>query len=176
VKNVYKGFISQIDANKSKNQLIDDIARLLKIKIKSNSPRKPPRVLLFGMRGSGRKSQAAKIADKFGLVYVSTSNIIKAEISKKEKLGQEIASYTLKGEMVPDEIVANLVERRLRQTDCQVNGWILTGFPATENQITLFNSMKFAPSSIIVLEIDESISYERIEGIRVDPTTGVLII
>ena len=161
-----------MDANKSKNQLIDDIARLLKIKIKSNSPRKPPRVLLFGMRGSGRKSQASKIADKFGLVYVSTSNLIKAEISKKEKLGQEIAAYVLKGEMVPDEIVANLVERRLRQTDCQVNGWILVGFPATESQITLFNSMKLLPSSIVVLEIDESIAYERIEGIRVDPTTG----
>ena len=161
-----------MDANKSNNQVIEDVARLLKLKLKSNAPRKPPRVLLFGMRGCGKKTQAYKIADKFGLVYVNTSNLIKAEISKKEKLGQEIATYALKGEMVPDEIVSNLVEKRLRQTDCQVNGWILVGFPITENQITQFNNMKLTPSSIIILEIEEAIAYERVEGIRIDPVTG----
>ena len=90
-------------------------------------------------------------------------------------VGQEIAAYTLKGEMVPDEIVANLIEKRLRQTDCQVNGWILVGFPISESQIVLFNNMKLTPSSIIILEIEETVAYERVEGIRIDPITGISV-
>lgn len=73
---------------------------------------------------------------------------------------------------MPDQIVLPLVEQRLKQSDCRVNGWILDGFPQTDAQINLLKSLKIRPSLVCLLEqpVDESV--RRLNNRRIDPHTG----
>lgn len=77
------------------------------------------------------------------------------------------------GNPVPDEIILRLIDSRLRQSDCRVNGWVLDGFPENEAQINLLKTMKIKPSLVVIFEqpMDESI--RRLRNKRIDPVTGI---
>ena len=91
---------------------IDDIKRMVQIKL--NSPKRPPRIIILGPPGSGRATQARTLAQKYGLVHVSTMQLLRDEITRKTERGQIISSCISKGEMVPDETIMSIVETRLR--------------------------------------------------------------
>ena len=78
-----------------------------------------------------------------------------------------------KGQLVPDEIIISLVEQRIKQSDCRVNGWTLDGFPKTVAQITLLKSLKLKPSIVVVLECSEDTCINRLKDKRIDPQTGI---
>ena len=149
---------------------------MLKVKIKSNAPRRPPRVLLLGPPGSGRTEQARKIAAKFGLMYVSTSHLLKNEAAQKTRGGQIAFDMMEHGELVPDDIVMSLVDKRLEQSDCRINGWVLDGFPKTPEQLQLFQNSNYKPSHVIILNLGDSVVYERLEHRRLDRETGKLLL
>jgi len=75
--------------------------------------------------------------------------------------------------MVPDSIVIPLIEQRLKQSDCRVNGWILDGFPQTESQINLLKALKLRPSLVCLFEQSEEETVRRLTNRRVDPHTGI---
>mmetsp|Transcript_42285 Transcript_42285/g.30481 ORF Transcript_42285/g.30481 Transcript_42285/m.30481 type:complete len:103 (+) Transcript_42285:730-1038(+) len=102
---------------------------MLRIRFRPNAPRRPPRVILLGPPGSGRSTQAATMAERFGLVKICTRTLLKKEMQRNPQITSVIQNALDKGEMVPDEIVLTLVEQRLRQSDCRVNGWVMDGFP-----------------------------------------------
>ena len=66
-----------------------------------------------------------------------------------------------------------IIERRLSQTDCKVNGWVMDGFPKTLQQVTLLKTLKVKPSRVILLECSQDTSVERLRERRIDPTTGI---
>lgn len=76
--------------------------------------------------------------------------------------------------MVPDNYVLPLIENRLKQTDCKLNGWILDGFPQSESQIMMLKSLKINPSLVCVFEQSEDVSIHRIQHRRIDPETGTV--
>ena len=76
------------------------------------------------------------------------------------------------GELVPDDIVMSLVDERLDRSDCRVNGWVLDGFPKTPEQLQLFDDNNKKPSHVIVLNLGDSVVYERLEHRRLDRETG----
>ena len=172
VKDVCRGFLYEVDANGEKDNVLTEVSNMLKVKIKSNAPRRPPRVLLLGPPGSGRTEQARKIAAKFGLMYVSTSHLLKNEAAQKTRGGQVAFDMMEQGELVPDDIVMSLVDKRLDQSDCRVNGWVLDGFPKTPEQLQLFDDNNKKPSHVIVLNLGDSVVYERLEHRRLDRETG----
>lgn len=146
---------------------------MLKLRYKSDAPRRPPRVILLGPPGSGRSTQSRSLAEKFGLVNVSPSLLLKAEAERNPGIKIKIRESLERGEPVPDEILLRLIDNRLRQSDCRVNGWVLDGFPENEAQINLLKSMKIKPSLAVIFEqpMDESI--RRLKNKRIDPVTGV---
>ena len=73
---------------------------------------------------------------------------------------------------VPDEIAIQIIEQRLKQSDCRVNGWILDGFPQTEAQVNLLKSMNLKPSLVCLFDQPETVSVQRLENRRIDPVTG----
>lgn len=130
VKSAFNGFIYEYSAtDKVQNDVANDLARMLRIRFRSNAPRRPPRVILVGPPGSGRSTQASTLAKRYGLVHIATRALIKQEISRNPDVGLLIQSCLDKGQLVPDQIVISLVEQRIKQSDCRVNGWILDGFP-----------------------------------------------
>ena len=78
------------------------------------------------------------------------------------------------GESIPDEIILRLVDDRLRQSDCRVNGWILDGFPETESQVNLLKSMRINPNLVCKFEQSTQDSINKLGLRRIDPMTGEL--
>ena len=144
----------------------------MKLRLKSNAPRRPPRILLMGAPSSGKTTLGKLIADKFGLPYVSALNLLDGEIANKSEIGKAVEEIIKEGELVPDDMILGLVEARLNENDCLVNGWVLEGFPKTEGQMNMLKSFKQTPSLVVVLQIDDDIVYERHEYKKTDPITG----
>ena len=74
--------------------------------------------------------------------------------------------------MVPTNIITPLIENRLKQTDCRVNGWVLDGYPQTIEQVNHFKEIKIKPSLVCVFEQSEEVCIERLSKRRVDFENG----
>jgi len=175
VQDAFKGFIYEYDCTSRPqvNVVGNDLAKMLRIRFRSTAPRRPPRVILLGPPGSGKTTQAQNIAQKFGLVHLCMKDMLKAEIQQKPHLGKVISAAIHKGEPVPDEICVQIMEQRLKQSDCKVNGFILDGFPKTEAQVNLLKAMRLKPSLVCLFEQTEQVSIHRLKHRRTDPQTGI---
>ena len=85
---------------------------------------------MLGAPGAGKGTQAKRIAAKFSIPHISTGDIFRANIKNNTPLGAKAKSYMDKGELVPDELVIELIMDRFAQDDC-INGYVLDGFPRT---------------------------------------------
>ena len=176
VRSAFNHFIYDYNAvGRSQADVANDIARMLRIKFKSSGPTRPARVILLGPPGSGRATQAKAIGERFGLVYVCTRRLLKHEVARGTPAGKSIQRCINEGTTVPDQIVGPLVEQRLKQTDCRVSGWILDGFPQSEEQINFLKSIKIKPSLVCVFEQPEKTCIERLSHRRVDTETGDVV-
>ena len=147
---------------------------MLSLRFKSNAPRRPPRVIVLGPPGSGRDTQASMVAQQFGLVHISARQLLKGEIQKNPETGKIISKCMDEGSDVPDEIINPLIEKRLRQSDCRVNGWVMEGFPYSKAQVNLLKAVRVKPSVVFLFEGTEDESARRLGNRRVDPTTGAV--
>jgi len=84
VKKACKGFITEIDGNKSEQSVLEEIARVLKLKL-TKAPRRPQRIILLGPPGSQKEEQALKIAEKYQLTYIQVNQLVKDLIRKEGK-------------------------------------------------------------------------------------------
>ncbi len=92
---------------------------------------KPINIMVYGFPGSGKTTQAKKLARDFNLTYISTSELLKEETRKKTSLAEQISPYLEKGLLVPDEIVIRLIEKKLRESDGNNRGYVFKGYPRT---------------------------------------------
>lgn len=90
-------------------------------------------VILLGPPGAGKGTQAVKIAERFGLAHVSTGDILRANVREGTPLGSEAKKFMDAGELVPDQLVIDLVMDRISEPDAR-EGFILDGFPRTVAQ------------------------------------------
>lgn len=87
----------------------------------------------------------------------------KNEINKKTEEGKRLRDAVKKGVPIPDDFMAASIKERIDKEDCQINGWVMEGFPASKSQIALLLGMGVDPSHVITLEINDSKIYERLE-------------
>lgn len=88
---------------------------------------------MLGPPGAGKGTQAVKISEKYNIPHISTGDILRENVKKSTSLGKKAKEYMDKGELVPDELVVELVKDRLNAEDCK-NGFLLDGFPRTVYQ------------------------------------------
>ena len=86
----------------------------------------------------------------------------------------KIQEAAANGTPVPDEIILRLVDERIKQADCTVNGWVLDGFPETESQVNLLKSMRIDPSLVVMFDQTVNESVRKLGARRIDPVTGEL--
>ena len=90
-------------------------------------------IVMLGKPGSGKGTVGKMLSDSLGIIHISSGELFRSYIKKAGEIGEEIESYVSKGQLVPDELAIQLVEKRLLEPDCK-NGVILDGFPRTVAQ------------------------------------------
>lgn len=88
------------------------------------------KIIMLGVPGAGKGTQAKKIAETYNIPHISTGDIFRANIKNKTELGTKAKAFMDQGLLVPDELVVDLVVDRVGQKDCE-NGYVLDGFPRT---------------------------------------------
>jgi adenylate kinase len=91
------------------------------------------RFILFGPPGAGKGTQAVQLSQRFAVPHISTGDLFRAAIAEQTPVGVKAQGYLDRGELVPDEVVIDIIRERLVQADTQA-GWILDGFPRTVPQ------------------------------------------
>lgn len=130
-------------------------------------------IIFLGPPASGKGTQSSLIVEKYGIVHIATGDILRNEIKNKTQLGVLAASYIDGGNLVPDDIIIEIVKNRLNKKDCE-NGFLLDGFPRTIPQAIALDKYleekKRPINKVINLEIDESELIDRVIGRRICKT------
>jgi len=115
-------------------------------------------LVLFGPPGCGKGTQSDKIVEQYGLVHLSTGNLLRAEIKAKTPLGIEAANFIDKGQLVPDEVVIGMVDSFFEKNK-DARGFLFDGFPRTLPQAKALDKLldlkKTEISQVLMLEVDE---------------------
>lgn len=109
---------------------------------------------------------------QFGLVHISTGDLLRAELSAGTDIGNKAREYMKSGRLVPDEIVTAMVTARLSREDAKEKGWLLDGYPRTLAQAESLEKLNIRPDIYIVLDVPDEILIDRCVGRRLDPLTG----
>lgn len=161
------------DANSGDEQALwKDLKAFCQQQPMSKAPRRPMRVSVIGPTGAGKATQCTKLAQRFGLVHLSTGELLRAEMKKNSSLAKELNAFIVAGALVDDSIVSPIVIRRLLRDDCRRRGWVMDGFPRTVAQAEALAAANLAPNRVVLLTVGPEVSRERCIERRVDPTTG----
>eukprot|EP00756_Hemistasia_phaeocysticola_P028785 Hpha_TRINITY_DN16193_c1_g5::TRINITY_DN16193_c1_g5_i1::g.3668::m.3668/K00939/adk, AK; adenylate kinase len=133
----------------------------------------PPvhQVVVCGPPGAGKGTQSKALADKLGLINVCSGELLRDEVRQGTKRGKEVTAALEKGELVPDDLVTDLVIAKLKSEDLRGKGWVLDGFPRTRNQAHALQSSAVIPHLFVVLDVPDDVLLERMASRKVDPQT-----
>jgi adenylate kinase len=127
-------------------------------------------IMLLGAPGAGKGTQAARIVDEFGLVHLSTGDILRKAVADGTPLGLEAKRYMDEGALVPDEVVIGLVKERIAQPDARERGVLFDGFPRTIPQAEALDaaleSAGVALDAVINVDVDAEAIVARITSRR----------
>lgn len=133
-------------------------------------------LLIMGLPGAGKGTQAAKIVEKHNVVHISTGDMFRAAIANKTELGLLAKTYIDKGNLVPDEVTNGIVKERLTQDDIKEKGFLLDGYPRTLDQARALNenleTLGIKLDGVINIEIDSKKLVERLSGRIIHRETG----
>jgi len=123
--------------------------------------------LIFGPPGSGKGTQSVKLAEKFNLMHLSTGDMLRAEIASGTELGKRMSSIMSKGELVPDEVVIEMIASKIDSTKNRA-GFLFDGFPRTVAQTgaleNMLNERGMKIDTMLVLDVDHDELVKRLTG------------
>src|SRR5436305_5166287 len=139
-------------------------------------------LVLLGPPGAGKGTQAKRIADRYGIPQVSTGDILRENVQRGTELGVQARSVMARGDLVPDDLVCDMVALRLRNSDCE-RGFILDGFPRNPAQagwLDAFLENEFFENAqrgkclpiVIRINVDYNQLLRRLTGRRSCPVCG----
>lgn len=133
------------------------------------------RILLMGPPGAGKGTQAARIANYYGIPHISTGDIFRAVIQKGTELGRRAKEYLDTGKLVPDEVTIGIIRGRFKEQDC-AKGFLLDGFPRTLPQAEaldqLLEDLGMKLDLVLSIVVAPEIILERLTGRRVCRNCG----
>lgn len=129
------------------------------------------KLILLGAPGAGKGTQAAELEKEYNIPAISTGQIIREAIEAKTALGNEVKGFIDRGELVPDDIVVEMVKERINDDDCK-SGYILDGFPRTIPQAEIMEKLPILVDCALEIDVDEDIIVDRLSGRRVCSSCG----
>ncbi|MGT2683142.1 adenylate kinase [Streptococcus porci] len=133
-------------------------------------------LLIMGLPGAGKGTQAAKIVERFGVAHISTGDMFRAAMANQTEMGLLAKSYIDKGELVPDEVTNGIVKERLAQDDIAEKGFLLDGYPRTLEQAYALDQaladLNISLDGVINIEVNPDSLLERLSGRIIHKVTG----
>jgi adenylate kinase len=128
------------------------------------------RLILLGCPGAGKGTQAKLITEKYHLPQISTGDIFRKAIQEESDMGKKVKAIVESGQLVPDDVVIELVKERIAQPDCQ-RGFLLDGFPRTVMQAKAL--LELTPIDYVIdIDVPEDEIVRRLSGRRIHPASG----
>lgn len=136
------------------------------------------RLIFLGPPGAGKGTQAQMLASDCSVPHISTGDILRAAVADGTELGKKAEAYMSAGELVPDDLILDLIQERLAQEDAQM-GWVLDGFPRNVSQaeflIKLLEKIEQPADFVVNLDVaDEVIVTRLLKRGRADDEEGVI--
>lgn len=126
-------------------------------------------LVLLGAPGAGKGTQAKMLARKYGILHISTGDILRENVSNNTELGQKAKEYMDKGELVPDTVLIDIIKDRLSRSDTD-NGFLLDGYPRTIPQAValdnIFGQLGKRLDAVIDIEVPDDELVARLAGRR----------
>ena len=133
------------------------------------------RIMLIGPPGGGKGTQAKFIEESLSIPQISTGDMLRENVKNGTPLGKEAKEFMNNGELVPDNVILNMMKKRLLEDDC-ANGYILDGFPRTipqaEGLTSLLSDIDQELDLVVLLDLKDDIIVQRMGGRRVLPDSG----
>lgn len=133
-------------------------------------------LLIMGLPGAGKGTQAAKIVEQFHVAHISTGDMFRAAMANETEMGILAKSYISKGELVPDEVTNGIVKERLAQDDIKETGFLLDGYPRTIDQAhaldQILADLGIQLDAVINIEVNPDSLLERLSGRIIHRETG----
>lgn len=123
------------------------------------------RFIFLGPPGAGKGTQAKTLAEYWSIPHISTGDILRQALKEQTPLGVQAQGYMNRGELVPDDLVQDMVKERLSQDDTK-SGWILDGFPRTVKQATflsaLLQELNQSQQKVVSLDVPDDVVVDRL--------------
>ena len=129
------------------------------------------KLILMGAPGAGKGTQSANISEKWNIPAVSTGDLLRGAIKDGTELGMKAKSYMDSGNLVPDELVINIIKEYIGSDKCK-NGFILDGFPRSIPQAEALDAMGVEIDLVLSLEVADEKIIERMSGRRICSKCG----
>ena len=128
-------------------------------------------IILLGAPGACKGTQAKFISDHLNIPQISTGDMLRASVSKGTELGLKAKVLMEKGELVPDDLILDLVKDRISEKDC-ANGFLFDGFPRTLDQANALKDKGIKIDCVIEIMVDDDEIIQRMSGRRVHTASG----
>jgi adenylate kinase len=129
------------------------------------------RVILIGGPGAGKGTQAGFITERYSIPQISTGDMLRAAVKAGTDLGKKAKGIMETGDLVPDELIIELVKERLQQADCE-NGFLFDGFPRTIPQANALKDAEIVVDCVVEIDVDDAEIVRRMSGRRVHMASG----
>jgi adenylate kinase len=127
------------------------------------------RIILLGAPGAGKGTVAEILTKRYDIKQISTGDILRGAVQSGSELGVTAQGYMNRGELVPDNLILNIMEKRLQSPDC-TNGFILDGFPRTigqaESLARMLEKLNMKIDAVVNLEVPEEVIVRRLGSRR----------
>ena len=128
-------------------------------------------LIFLGPPGAGKGTIAHRVMDDLNVVQISTGDLLRAAVTAGSELGQKAKGFMEAGELVPDDLVIDLLKERIAQDDCQ-EGFILDGFPRTIPQAEALDAAEVHIDKVVNFNVDDALIVHRLSGRRIHRPTG----
>jgi adenylate kinase len=133
-------------------------------------------LLIMGLPGAGKGTQAEFIVKNYGVNHISTGDMFRAAMKNETEMGKLAKSFIDKGELVPDEVTNGIVKERLAQDDIKASGFLLDGYPRTFDQALALDAMMIdlgiKLDAVVNIEVNPDILVDRLSGRFICRTCG----
>lgn len=142
------------------------------LQVSATTASAPLRVMIAGAPAAGKGTQCARIVEKYQITHISVGDLLRAEVAAGTPAGLKARAFMDAGNLVPNEVVVEMVKNKLAEPEAVNRGWLLDGYPRSGEQAEAIEAEGIRPDVFLLINVADEALVERVVGRRSDPETG----